>query len=39
MNIFEYCRNLKIAVSQKETMRLMGEVDEVIESHGGWPIE
>ena len=29
----------KIVISLKETMRLMVEVDEVIEGHGGWPIE
>jgi hypothetical protein len=29
----------KIVVSLKETMRLMGEIDEVIEEHGGWPIK
>jgi hypothetical protein len=29
----------RVVVSLKETMRLMDEVDEVIESHGGWPIK
>jgi predicted helicase len=29
----------RIVVALKETMRLMGEIDEVIEEHGGWPIE
>ena len=29
----------KIVVSLQETMRLMAEIDEVIEGHGGWPIE
>ena len=29
----------RVVVALKETMRLMGEIDEVIESHGGWPIE
>lgn len=28
-----------IVVSLQETMRLMVEIDEVIEEHGGWPIE
>ena len=37
-----YCpfwRGKQGIVVKKETMRLMGEIDEVIESHGGWPIE
>ena len=29
----------KIVVALKETIRLMGEIDEVIEAHGGWPIQ
>jgi predicted helicase len=29
----------RVVVSLKETMRLMDEVDEVIEVHGGWPVE
>ena len=29
----------KIVVALQETMRLMAEIDEVIEEHGGWPIE
>jgi len=29
----------KVVVSLRETIRLMGEVDEVIEVHGGWPIK
>ena len=29
----------KVVVALKETMRLMEEIDEVIEEHGGWPIE
>ena len=29
----------KIVVALEETMRLMEEIDEVIETHGGWPIE
>jgi hypothetical protein len=28
-----------VIVSLKKTMRLMDEVDEAIEIHGGWPIE
>ena len=28
----------RIVVALKETMRLVGEIDEVIEAHGGWPI-
>lgn len=27
----------KIVVALKETIRIMGEIDEVIEEHGGWP--
>lgn len=27
----------KIVVALKETIRLMGEIDEVIDAHGGWP--
>ena len=27
----------KIVVALSETIRLMGEIDEVIEAHGGWP--
>ena len=30
---------LLIAVILKETMRLMEEMDEVIDTHGGWPIK
>ena len=29
----------KVVISLKETMRLMEEIDVVIEGHGGWPIE
>ena len=29
----------RFAVAFKETVQLMEEVDEVIEGHGGWPIE
>jgi hypothetical protein len=32
MEAFEH-----IVVALKETIRLMGEIDEVIEAHGGWP--
>lgn len=28
----------KIAIALGETIRLMAEIDEVIESHGGWPL-
>ena len=27
----------KIVVAQNETIRIMAEIDEVIEAHGGWP--
>jgi hypothetical protein len=27
----------KIVVALSETIRLMAEIDEVIEQHGGWP--
>ena len=27
----------KIVVALSETIRLMGEIDEVIDEHGGWP--
>jgi predicted helicase len=29
----------KVVVALKETIRLMAEVDEVIEVHGGWPVK
>ena len=29
----------RTVVALRETIRLMGEIDEVIEVHGGWPIE
>ena len=29
----------KIVILLKETMWLIGEIDEVIEGHGGWPVE
>jgi hypothetical protein len=29
----------RIVVALKETIRLMEEIDEVIEAYGGWPIE
>jgi hypothetical protein len=29
----------RIVVALKVTMRLMEEIDEVIDEHGGWPIE
>jgi len=31
-------RYQKIVVAIKETIRLMGEIDELIDEHGGWPI-
>lgn len=27
----------KIVVALNETIRIMGEIDEVIDEHGGWP--
>ena len=27
----------KIVVAISETIRIMGEIDKVIETHGGWP--
>ena len=27
----------KIVISLTETIRLMAEIDQVIETHGGWP--
>ena len=29
----------KIIVAVSETIRLMKEIDEVIEKHGGWPLK
>jgi hypothetical protein len=29
----------KVIMAPKETIRLMKEIDEVIEVHGGWPIK
>ena len=29
----------KMIVSLRETIRLMGEVDAVIDVHGGWPMK
>jgi hypothetical protein len=29
----------KVVVALAETIRLMGEIDGVIEAHGGWPID
>ena len=29
----------KVIVALKETIRLMAEIDEVIEEHGGWPLD
>jgi len=30
---------MKIAVSLRETIRIMKEIDEAIDAHGGWPIK
>ena len=27
----------KIVVALNETIRIMGEIDKVIDAHGGWP--
>ena len=35
-DILHYC---KIVTAIHETIRLMAEIDEVIEQHGGWPIQ
>ncbi len=35
-DIYHYPR---IAAALRETIRLMAEIDEVIEEHGGWPIQ
>lgn len=29
----------KVVVALGETIRIMGEIDEVIDAHGGWPIK
>jgi hypothetical protein len=29
----------RVVVALRETIRLMTEVDEVIEAHGGWPLK
>jgi len=29
----------RVVVALRETMRLMAEIDEVIASRGGWPVE
>jgi hypothetical protein len=29
----------RIVLALSETIRLMNEIDEVIEAHGGWPIK
>ena len=29
----------RVVVALKHTIRLMEEIDQAIESHGGWPIE
>lgn len=35
-DILHYC---KIVTALHETIRIMAEIDEVIEEHGGWPIQ
>jgi len=35
-DIYHYQR---IAVALRQTIRLMAEIDKVIEAHGGWPIQ
>jgi predicted helicase len=35
-DIHHYC---KIVTALHQTIRLMAEIDEVIEEHGGWPVE
>ena len=35
-DIHHYC---KIVTALHQTIRLMAEIDEVIEAYGGWPIE
>lgn len=35
MNVHRY--NHRIVVALSETIRLMAEIDKVIERHGGWP--
>jgi hypothetical protein len=35
----DIARYQKMVVSLRETIRLMGEVDGVIESAGGWPMK
>jgi hypothetical protein len=29
----------KLVVALSETIRIMGEIDKVIDEHGGWPIQ
>ena len=29
----------RVVVALNETIRIMGEIDAVIEEHGGWPIQ
>ncbi len=31
--------NHRIVIALSETIRLMAEIDKVIEKHGGWPIK
>jgi len=39
MKILRQALYHRIVVALKETIRLMEEIDEVIEAYGGWPIE
>ena len=34
----EVVHYLKVMVALNETIRIMKEIDEVIEVHGGWPV-
>ncbi len=35
MGVIALCRRIIIAL--KETIRIMREIDEIIDAHGGWP--
>ena len=37
-NTFQNGMSQKIVVSLNETIRIMKEIDEVIDGHGGWPV-
>jgi hypothetical protein len=34
-----YIRRLQIVVALNETIRIMAEIDQLIDAHGGWPIK